>query len=30
MEEYEVGYKERYSFDSCEEGFIEGEYNRGF
>lgn len=30
MEEYEVGYKEPNSFNTCKEGFIEGEYNRGF
>ncbi|WP_258308955.1 hypothetical protein [Bacillus thuringiensis] len=27
MKEYEVGYENRYSFDSSEEGFIKGEYN---
>lgn len=30
MEKYEVGYEKRYLFDSSEEGFIKGEYNRGF
>ncbi len=27
MEEYEVGYEERYSCESCGEGFMEGVYN---
>ncbi|MED1045054.1 hypothetical protein P4T54_11205 [Bacillus mycoides] len=26
MEEYEVGYEERYSCESCGEGFMEGAY----
>jgi len=30
MEEYEVGYEKRYSFDSSEEGFIKGDYNSDF
>ncbi|WP_264675658.1 hypothetical protein [Bacillus cereus] len=27
MEEYEVGYEERFSYESCGERFMEGAYN---